>query len=114
MKIHYLEIVSSSVDSVCAAYAATHNIQFEPPNPLLGNARTAELADGTVVGVRDTLSDEEECVVRPYWLVDDINVALQTAERQGAVVLHPPLEIPGKGKFAIYDQGSIHHGLWQL
>lgn len=26
----------------------------------------------------------------------------------------PPLEIPGKGTFAIYIQGGVDHGLWQL
>jgi hypothetical protein len=25
-----------------------------------------------------------------------------------------PLEIPGKGTFAIYLQGDVDHGLWQL
>jgi hypothetical protein len=25
-----------------------------------------------------------------------------------------PLEIPGKGTFAIYLQGGVDHGLWQL
>ena len=29
-------------------------------------------------------------------------------------VAHPPMEIPGHGTFAIYIQGGIHHGLWQL
>ena len=27
---------------------------------------------------------------------------------------HPPMKIPGHGTFAIYIQGGIHHGLWQL
>jgi hypothetical protein len=26
----------------------------------------------------------------------------------------PGLEIPGKGTFAIYIQGDVDHGLWQL
>jgi hypothetical protein len=28
MKIHYLEIVASDVNAVCAAYAAAHGITF--------------------------------------------------------------------------------------
>jgi len=52
--------------------------------------------------------------VRPYWLVDDIEAAVTAAVEHGAVVAHPPLEIPGHGTFAIYIQGGIHHGLWQL
>jgi hypothetical protein len=31
-----------------------------------------------------------------------------------AQVAHPPMEIPGHGTFAIYIQGGVHHGLWQL
>jgi hypothetical protein len=31
----------------------------------------------------------------------------------GAEIAHPPMEIPGHGKFAIYVQGGVHHGLWQ-
>ncbi len=29
-------------------------------------------------------------------------------------IAHPPLEIPGHGRFAIYNQGGIHFGLWQV
>ncbi|MCG6990067.1 MAG: hydroxylase, partial [Gemmatimonadetes bacterium] len=36
------------------------------------------------------------------------------AVEAGAEVAHPPLEIPGHGTFAIYIQGGVHHGLWQL
>lgn len=114
MKIHYLEIVASDVDAVCAAYEAAHGIKFGPSDPLLGGARTAPLPDGGSIGVRGPLRDTEEPVVRPYWLVDDIEAALDAATRQGAFVAHPPLEIPGKGTFAIYIQGGVNHGLWQL
>jgi len=114
MKIHYLEIVSEDVDAVCAAYEAAHEIKFGSPDPLLGKARTAILPDGATVGVRGSMSDTEQPVVRPYWLVDDIDAALEAAIGKGAEVAHPPLEIPGRGKFAIYVQGMNHHGLWQL
>ena len=33
---------------------------------------------------------------------------------KGLADAHPPLEIPGHGTFAIYIQGGVHHGLWQL
>jgi predicted enzyme related to lactoylglutathione lyase len=114
MKVHYLEIVASDVDAVCTAYEAAHGIKFGSADPLLGGARTARLPDGGSIGVRGPLRDTEEPVVRPYWLVDDIEAALDAATRQGAVVAHPPLEIPGKGRFAIYIQGDVDHGLWQL
>ncbi len=114
MKIQYLEIVASDVDAVCAAYEAAQNVKFGPADPLLGGARTARLSDGSSIGVRGPLRDTEEPVVRPYWLVEDIEAALAAASRQGAVVAHPPLGIPGKGTFAIYIQGGVHHGLWKL
>ena len=114
MKVHYLEIVAADVDAVCAAYQAALGITFGPADPLLGGARTAQLPDGGYVGVRGPLRDTEAPIVRPYWLVDDIAAALDAAARQGAFVAHPPLEIPGKGTFAIYFQGGAEHGLWKL
>ena len=44
MKVHYLEIVASDVDAVCAA-------KFGSADPLLGGARTAPLPDGGSIGV---------------------------------------------------------------
>ncbi len=114
MKVHYLEIVAADVDAVCAAYEAAHNIKFGAPDPLLGGARTAPLPDRGSIGVRAPLRDTEAPVVRPYWLVDDIAAALDAASKQGAFVAHPAMEIPGKGSFAIYIQGGVDHGLWQL
>ena len=65
----------------------------------LGNARTAALANGGKIGVRGPMHEIEEPVVRPYLLVDDIEAAA---------------ELPSQGTFAIYIQGGIHHGLWQV
>jgi uncharacterized protein len=114
MKVHYLEIVASDVEAVCAAYEAAHGIKFGSADALLGGARTAPLPDGGSIGVRGPLRDTEEPVVRPYWLVRDIEAALNAASKQGTLVAHPPLGIPGKGTFAIYIQGGVNHGLWQL
>ena len=114
MKLHYLEIVASDVHAVCAAYEVAHDIKFGSADPLLGGARTASLPDGGSIGVRGPLRDTEEPIVRPYWLVDDIRAALDAASKQGAFIAHPPLEIPGKGTFAIYIQGGVNHGFWQL
>lgn len=114
MQIHYLEIVTNEVDTVCTTYAAVNGIQFAEPDPGLGNARTADLPNGALVGVRAPMHETEEPVVRPYWLVDDIEAAVAAAVEAGGEVAHPPLEIPGHGTFAIYIQGGIHHGLWQL
>ena len=114
MQVYYLEIVTKEVEAVCAAYAAATGELFGEPDAGLGKARTAALQGGGLVGVRAPLSDTEEPVVRPYWLVDDIEAAVAAAVAAGGVVAHPPLEIPGHGTFAIYIQGGIHHGLWQL
>ncbi len=114
MRIHYLEIVTREVDAVCGAYAAANGVRFGEPDPRLGNARTAELSGGGLVGVRAPLHESEQPVVRSYWLVDDIEAAFGAALKAGAEVAHPPLEIPGLGWFAIYARGGIHHGLWQL
>ena len=113
MQIHYLEIVTREVDAVCATYAAENNVQFGDPDPGLGNARTAGLPGGGLVGVRAPMHDAEQPVVRPYWLVEDIETAVAAAVKAGGEVAHPPMEIPGRGAFAIYVQGGIHHGLWQ-
>jgi predicted enzyme related to lactoylglutathione lyase len=113
MQVYYLEIVTKEVDAVCAAYAAANGVQFGKPDAGLGNARTAALAGGGLVGVRAPLRDNEEPVVRPYWLVDDIAAAVAAVAKAGGEIAHPPLEIPGHGTFAIYIQGGIQHGFWQ-
>jgi predicted enzyme related to lactoylglutathione lyase len=114
MKVHYLEIVTEDVAAVCASYAAAAGLEFGEPEAMLGNARTADLGGGGIVGVRAPMHESEVPVVRPYWLVTDIEAAVAAAVAAGAEVAHPPLEIPGRGTFAIYIQGGNHHGLWQL
>ena len=113
MQIDYLEIVTPDVDAVCATYARLHGVTFSEPEAGLGNARTAALANGGVIGVRAPMHETEEPVVRPYLLVDDIEEAAAAAVEAGGEIAHPPLELPGHGTFAIFIQGGIHHGLWQ-
>lgn len=113
MQVHYLEVVTREVDAVCAGYAAANAVEFSAPVAGLGNARTASLPGGGMVGVRAPLSDGEESVVRPYWLVPDIGAALAAAVAAGGEVAHPAMELPGHGTFAIYLQGGVQHGLWQ-
>ena len=113
MQVYYLEIVTKEVDAVCAAYAAANGVKFGEPDAGLGKARTAPLPGGGLVGVRAPLRPNEEPIVRPYWLVDDIGAALAAAVKAGGVIAHPPMKIPGHGTFAIYIQGGINHGFWQ-
>ena len=114
MQIYYLEIISQDVDTVCQAYEAAHSVTFSEPDEFLGGARTCTLSDDSIVGVRVPLRDDEEPVVRPYWLVDNIEQAVAKVEAAGATIAIPPMGIPGKGKFAIYILGANDHGLWQL
>jgi predicted enzyme related to lactoylglutathione lyase len=64
--------------------------------------------------LRGPLRETEVPLVRPYWLVDDIEAAVAAVAERGAFIAHPPLEIPGRGTFAIYIQGGAEHGLWRL
>lgn len=114
MKVQYLEIVTPEVDAVCAALAAASAASFGEPVAELGGARTASLPGGARVGVRAPMHETETPVVRPYWLVEDVEASLRAAVEAGGEIAHPPLEIPGQGKFAIYIQGGIQHGLWEL
>jgi predicted enzyme related to lactoylglutathione lyase len=114
MHIHYLEIVTADVDAVCAAYASANGLEFGEPDSLLGYARTATLAGGGIVGIRAPLSESEKPVVRPYRLVVDIEAAVAAAVEAGGVVIHEPLELPGRGTFAIFVLGGNELGLWQM
>lgn len=113
LDVHYLEIVTASVDETCEALAKAHGVTFSEPNPALANARTAQLKSGGRIGVRGLLGQEQP-VVRPYMLVDDIQAAIKAAVAAGAEVMMAPTEIAGEGTFAIYYLGKIEHGLWQL
>lgn len=66
MQIHYLEIVTQEVDATCAAYAQLYSATFDAGDPNLGNARTAKLTNGGMIGVRAPMHEAEQPVVRPY------------------------------------------------
>jgi predicted enzyme related to lactoylglutathione lyase len=114
MQIQYLEIVTPDVDAVCKTLEELQDVRFGDPVPTLGNARTAKMKDGGLVGVRAPMHEDESPVVRPYLLVNDVESATKAAEASGGEIAHPPMELPGHGKFSIYIQGGIQHGLWQL
>jgi len=114
MQVHYLKIVTPEVDATCATYAQLYGVKFGTGDPDLGNARTATLANGGMIGVRAPMHETEEPVIRPYLLVEDIDVAAAAVVKSGGEIAHPPMEISGHGKFVIYIQGGNHHGLWQV
>jgi uncharacterized protein len=113
MLVQYLEVVTPDVNATCSALEQLHGVRFGEPEASVGNARTATLAGGGRVGVRAPMRADEEPVLRPYVLVDDIEAAVKTAEAAGCQIAMTATEIPGHGKFAIYFQGGIQYGLWQ-
>ncbi|MEN1705453.1 MAG: hydroxylase [Planctomycetota bacterium] len=112
--MQYLEIVTPLVNDTCDALGEAHGAVFSEPVVALGNARTADLADGGRLGVRAPMRATEAPVVRPYVLVDDIEAAIEAAKAAGATVAMRPTEIPGEGTVSIYILGGIERGLWQL
>ena len=113
MLIHFLEIVTPDVEGTCSTLEKLHGVSFSPPEPQLGNARTAALEGGGKISVRAPMREDEHPVVRPYVLVEDIGAAVEAAQAAGAEIAIPFMEIPGHGKIAIYILGGIQHGLWQ-
>ena len=114
MRVHYLEIVTKDVDATCKLYSAVHGVTFGDADQSLGGARTARLADGGMLGIRAPMHDGEHSVTRAYMLVEDIEAAVVAATDAGAEIAVPPMKIPGHGTCAIYLQGGIEGGLWQL
>lgn len=113
-KLHYLEIVTPDVEKICASYLQTIGSSFSDTIAELGGARTTVLAGDVTLGIRAPMHAAEEPTTRPYYLVDDIEQAVEEAEKGGAEVAVPPMEIPGRGKCAILFYGSIQSGLWQV
>ena len=114
MKIQYLEIVSRDVDALCKQYSTVHGITFSEPDETLGNARTAKLDGGGLVGIRGPLRESEKPVIRPYVLVENLEASVAAAAEAGAEIALPKMEIAGHGTIAIVIQGGIECGLWQL
>ena len=114
MQVHYLEIITKDVEAACSLYSAIHGVTFSDADQSLGGARTAEMPDGGKLGIRAPMHDGEKAVTRAYMLVADIQTAVAAAEAAGAEIAVPPMSIPGQGTCAIYFQGGIEAGLWQL
>ena len=113
MLVQYLEIVTPDVEATCTALEQLHGVRFGEAIAEFGNARTAALEGGGLISVRAPLRPDEDPVVRPYVMVDDIEAAVEAAKAAGSEIAIPFMEIPGRGKIAIYIQGGIQHGLWQ-
>ena len=114
MQIQYLEIVTPKVDELCKQYSAIHGVTFGEPEVNLGNARTAKLKGGGMIGIRGPLRKTETPVIRPYILVDDLKASVAAAADAGAEIAIASMQIPGgHGTIAVVIQGGIECGLWQ-
>ncbi|MEQ1830971.1 MAG: hypothetical protein ABL921_33805 [Pirellula sp.] len=114
MNVHYLEIVTTDVDAACKLYSQIHGVTFGDAVQNLGGARTANVTNGGMIGVRAPMHDGEKPVTRAYALVEDIEATVAAASKAGAVIAVPPMKIEGHGQCAIYFLGGIEAGLWQL
>ena len=114
LQIHYLEIVTPNVEQVCASYSQTLEISFIDTVAELGDARTAALPNGGTLGIRAPMHNAEEPATRPYYLVADIDKAVDEAKKSGADIAVPPMDIPGRGQCAIIMFGAIQSGFWQV
>ena len=113
VSIHYLEIVTNDVDALCAAYERVHGLEFGSEDPDLGQARVAVQSDGSLLGIRNPLAEQELPTMRTYLEVADIKKAVKEAEGGGAMIAYPPTKQGKSGTWAIFIQGDVQHGLWQ-
>ena len=60
------------------------------------------------------MNNTEKPIVRTYLRVPDIKTSVQKAAHLGAKILLERMEIPGHGIIAIYENGVIEQGLWQV
>ncbi len=66
MKLDYLEVVSHDADAVCKkVYELSGFVSFNEPNDSLGGVKTCTIHDGSIVGVRGPLCENEEPIVCP-------------------------------------------------
>ena len=112
--VHYLEIVTPDVKSICDLYTNSFGWYFQPEIPELGNARLAKLQGGSLCGIRAPMHSTEKPTMRMYLRVSNIEASVDKVTQQGAEILLERMEIPGHGIIAIYKIGGIEKGLWQV
>jgi predicted enzyme related to lactoylglutathione lyase len=112
--VYYLEIVTPNVKAMCDLYTKSYGWNFQPMVPELGNACVADLPGGSLCGIRAPMHAAEKPIVRTYLRVTDIQASVQKAAQLGAKILLDHMEIPGRGIIAIYENGGIEQGLWQV
>ncbi len=111
--VYYLEIVTPDVKAMCDLYTKSYGWNFQN-NAELGNASVANLPGGSLCGIRAPMHSAEKPIVRTYLRVTDIQASVQMAAQLGANILLESMEIPGHGIIAIFENGGIEQGLWQV
>ena len=110
--VRYMEIVSDDMDALCATYESVHGVSFGEVVPELGQARVANLPDGSLLSIRKPMAEHETPIIRTYVAVADIEKAVEAAKKAGAELAY--MAPHGEwGTFAIYIHGGVQHGLWQ-
>jgi predicted enzyme related to lactoylglutathione lyase len=112
--VHYLEIITRDVPGTADFYAKAFGWRFEPAAPELGDAVVAQLPDGSLCGIRAPMHEQEEPIVRTYLRVPDLDAAVAKARQLGATMAIESMEIPGRGKIAIFFLGETQQGLWEV
>ena len=113
-RIQYLEIVTTDVAKTIHVLEAEHGVSFGEPILELELARTATLKGGGRIGVCVPLEGFEDPIVRPGFLVSDLDAAVMAAQAARGRIAIPASEVAGQGKFALYILGGIQYGLWEL
>ena len=113
-EIYYLEIVTPDIEAARDLYVRAHGWEFGELVPELGSAFVAQLPSGALCGIRAPMHEQELPTLRTYIRVIDLAASVATAQAQGATILLPDMEIPGRGRIAIYQVGGVEQGIWQL
>lgn len=97
-------------EEISAAFATNWpEYDLDPPTrALLAYVSKLTESPATVDGLDTAALREAGWSERAVWEI----TALAAAVEAGAETMHPPLEIPGQGRFAIYMHGGIQNGLW--
>lgn len=112
--VYYVEMVSADVPATRALLEGTYGWRFQEMGPELGGSLVAVLPNGTRCGLRASMHEQEKPITRTYVRVADAKAAVARAEKLGAFVGLPPVELPGHGTIAIYFMGGVEIGVWQL
>lgn len=111
--IYFFEIVAEDAEAARDFYATNFGYVFGDVVPEFGGSYVAHLPEGSMISIRASMHEMETPIVRIYLRVADVHAATAKAEAAGATILLPPMEIPGRGQFAIYQQSGIQQGIWQ-